>query len=178
MYQNAGEKGTLHADPDDPPRRRANKKRGHGTYANDRPPVAGIVGRESGQIRLKVIGNSTRANLEPFVLGMTIPGTRMNTDEWGSYNHLAENERPHSTVSHGAREWARDDDGDGINEVHCNTMEGIWTGLRNYLRIFRGVRKDRLYLYVAVFQWSHNLKTATSDFLRALLGVPTTTQRA
>lgn len=104
---------------------------------------------------------------------MTIPGTKMKTDEWGGYNHLDENERPHSTVNHGAREWARDDDRDGINEVHCNTMEGIWTGLRNYLRIFRGVRKDHLHLYVAMFQWSYNLKTATTEFLRAMLGVPT-----
>ena len=30
--------------------------------------------------------------------------------------------------------WARDDDGDGIREVHCNTLEGLWTGLRNFLR--------------------------------------------
>jgi hypothetical protein len=28
MYQNAGEKGIIHSDPDDPPRRRGNKKRG------------------------------------------------------------------------------------------------------------------------------------------------------
>lgn len=28
MYQNSGEKGVLHPDPEDPPRRRANKKRG------------------------------------------------------------------------------------------------------------------------------------------------------
>ncbi|TAK33314.1 MAG: hypothetical protein EPO40_00570 [Myxococcaceae bacterium] len=31
MYQNAGEKGDPHRDPDDPPRRRANKFNGHGT---------------------------------------------------------------------------------------------------------------------------------------------------
>jgi hypothetical protein len=30
MYQNAGEKGIPHLDPGDPPRRRANKRRGHG----------------------------------------------------------------------------------------------------------------------------------------------------
>jgi hypothetical protein len=54
MYQNAGEKGRKHADPDDPPRRRANKVKGHGTWDNDRPPIAGVVGRESGKIRLGV----------------------------------------------------------------------------------------------------------------------------
>ena len=32
MYQNAGEKGVLHQDPEDPPRRRANKARGHGPW--------------------------------------------------------------------------------------------------------------------------------------------------
>lgn len=52
MYQNAGEKGCSHPDPEDPPRRRANQARGHGTWETDRPPVLGIVGRDSGQIRL------------------------------------------------------------------------------------------------------------------------------
>ena len=53
-FQNAGEKGDPHRDPEDPPRRRANKRRGRGTLANDRPPVLGVVGRASGQIRLEV----------------------------------------------------------------------------------------------------------------------------
>src|SRR3954453_9922742 len=42
MYQNAGEKGVPHLDPEDPPRRRANKLKGQGTMENDRPPVVGI----------------------------------------------------------------------------------------------------------------------------------------
>lgn len=54
MYQNSGEKGDLHDDPEDPPRRRANKVRGHGTWKNDRPPILGIIGRESGQVHLEV----------------------------------------------------------------------------------------------------------------------------
>ncbi len=61
MYQNAGEKGVTHEDPDDPPRRRANQVKGHGTWANDRPPIAGIVGRESGDLRLAVCHHSDRA---------------------------------------------------------------------------------------------------------------------
>jgi hypothetical protein len=46
MFQNAGEKGDRHPDPDDPPRRPANKRRGHASYENDRPPIVGSVGRE------------------------------------------------------------------------------------------------------------------------------------
>ena len=57
------------------------------------------------------------------------------TDEWQGYNRV---ERARKTVYHGDREWARDDDGDGIREVHVNTMEDLWTTVRTFLRVFRG----------------------------------------
>jgi transposase len=173
MYQNAGEKGVLHQDPEDPPRRRANKARGHGTMENDRPPVIGVVGRESAKVRLDVVEHSNQDTLDEFVVKMTKPGTLVNTDEWAGYDRLPAKGRGRVAVCHtpGKREWARDDDGDGVREVHNNTMEGLWTGLRNYLRPFRGVNKWFLGQYVAMFEWSYNLKEATSDFLRALLGI-------
>ncbi len=77
--------------------------------------------------------------------------------------------RVHGTVCHSKGEYARDDDGDGIREVHCNTLEGLWTGLRNFLRPFRGVHKKKLKYYVAMFEWAHNLKRVSSDFLRTLM---------
>jgi transposase len=141
MFQNAGEKGTKHDDPEDPPRRRANKRPGKGTMANDRPPVLGVVGRETGQIRLDVCADTTQDTIQPEVEHKTEPTTTLYTDESNAYNRVAGTGRGHGTVCHSQREWARDDDGDGIREVHCNTMEGIWTGLRNFLRPFRGVHK-------------------------------------
>lgn len=167
----------MHPDPDDPPRRRGNKLPGHGTWDNDRPPVAGLVGRASGQVRLDVIEHADRRTLEDLVQRLTAPGTMLYTDEWQAYIHVPELGRGLGQVCHapGQREWARDDDGDGIREVHNNTLEGIWTGLRNFLRIFRGVGKRFLGQYVAMFQWAHNLKTATDDFLRALLGIQLST---
>ena len=173
MDQNAGEKGVPHEDPEDPPRRRANKARGHGTMDNDRPPVIGVVGRESGEVRLDVVEHSDQDTLDEFVVKMTKPGTLVNTDEWAGYDRLPAKGRGRVAVCHtpGKREWARDDDGDGLREVHSNTMEGLWTGLRNYLRPFRGVNKWFLGQYVAMFEWSYNIKEATADFLRALLGI-------
>lgn len=41
IFQNAGEKGERHPDADGPPRRRANKRRGHGNYDNDQLPIVG-----------------------------------------------------------------------------------------------------------------------------------------
>jgi len=48
MYQNAGEKGDPHRDPDDPPRRRANKFNGHGTYDNGNRSAPNSIGQEFG----------------------------------------------------------------------------------------------------------------------------------
>jgi transposase len=98
------------------------------------------------------------------------------TDDWNGYNPLGRHDREHATVNHGRGEFARDDDGDGVREVHCNTMEGIWTGLRNFLRMFRGVNKVYLEQYVIIFEWSYNLKTVTDEFLRILLGAKGTTK--
>lgn len=128
-----------------------------------------MVGRDSGQIRLTVTEHADAPTCEQVVRRATWPGTTVNTDEWSAYNHLPELGRRHVTVCHSAGEWARDDDGDGIREVHNNTMEGLWTGLRNFLRPFRGVNKKYLYQYVALFEWGSNVKRATSVFLHALL---------
>ena len=169
MFQNAGEKGKKHDDPADPPRVRANNRRGLGTMDNDRPPILGVVGRTTGHIRLTVSANTQRATIQPQVEADTQVTTKLNTDESSAYRHIAATGRSHVTVCHSHREYARDDDGDGFCEVHCNTMEGIWTGLRNFLRPFRGVRKKYLAAYVAMFEWAHNLKRVTADFLRTLM---------
>ena len=169
-FRMRGKKGVEHFDPLDPPRRRANKRRGRGTFENDRLPVLGVVGRESGQVRLRVVVNTKAVTLETHVHRFTLPTCHIYTDEYDSYNKL---QRPHSTVAHGKKEWARDDDGDGIREVHTNTTEGMWTGLRNFLRPFRGVSKYYLAGYVAIYECWRNSKSVSPDLISALVKVHT-----
>jgi hypothetical protein len=134
------------------------------------------VGRDSGRLDLKVVKRSSRAELvDGFVRPATSEGTAVYTDEWRPYASLGAHGRYHATVDHRRSEWARDDDGDGEREVHDNTLEGIWTGLRNSLRPFRGVNKRYLGQDVAMFRWAYNLKAVTPGFLRTLLGVSTVT---
>ena len=172
-----GKKGMPHRNPDDPPRRRANQKRGHGTFAGDRPPVAGVVGRATGLGRFWVLENTDREALQWFVGYMIGPDAVPYTAAWVGYQWVAGSGRGHATVcpTPGQRPWARDDDGDGIREVHNNTLEGIGTGLRNFLRPFRGVSKWYLAEYVGIFEWMYVLKAVTADFIRALFGVGLTT---
>jgi transposase-like protein len=170
-----GKKGVPHTDPRDPPRRRGNKAPGHGTWESDRPPVCGVVGRAGGRVRLSVERHSDAATLNGVVRGASEAPAVVNTDDWRGYDRLAETGHPRAVVCHAAGEWARDDDGDGVREVHNNTQEGIRTGLRNFLRPFRGVNKKYLYQYVAVFERGHNIKRVTGEFIRAMLGVPVNT---
>jgi hypothetical protein len=94
-----------------------------------------------------------------------------------AYHRIAATGRIHQTVCHtpGELSWARDADGDGIREAHNNTIEGIWTGLRNFLRPFRGISKWWLAGYVAMFECAHNLKHVTVTLLRAIM-LPSTIQ--
>jgi transposase-like protein len=94
------------------------------------------------------------------------PGsTLLYTDEWQSYRG---SHPGHATVSHGGREWARDDDGDGRCEVHCNSCEGAGAALRTYLRAFRGVHKQYLHLYVATYEAIVNAKRVTPHLIRRM----------
>ncbi len=122
-----------------------------------------------------VTKRSDRETLEQVVRRATWPMALVNTDEWGGYNGLPTTGRSRSTVCHAEREWARDDDGDGVREVHVNTMEDQWTGTVNFLRPLRGVNKKYQSQYVTMFEWGYNVRRATPGFLWALLGVKSAT---
>lgn len=161
-----GNKGEKHSDPAAPPRHRANKQKGHGSYANDRPPIVGMVGRESGQVRLRMVKHTNAKTVERHIARFTQPAALANTAEWQGYNQI---ENPHVTVNQGIHEWARDDAGDGIREVHSNTTEGLWTGVRNFLRPVRGVHTDYLPGSVAMAEHHINHKCIAPEFIAALV---------
>ena len=139
-----------------------------------------MVGRESGEFRSEVLDHAAAAELEEVVECTTLERTVVNTDEWKGYNGLSRMRRDHVTVDHAGPKssWARDDDGDGVREVHCHTQEGLWTHVRNFPRRCYGVSKWYLAQYQAVFQWGFNIKAATDEFLRILLGIPPSTNLA
>jgi transposase-like protein len=165
-----GKKGAKHADPLDPPRRRANKVRGHGTYQTDRPPVFSLIGRTSGEVRYCVREHSDGITCREVVASSVRPGAAtLDTDEWGGYWAVEEKLKlPHRRVKHGEKEWARDDDGDGKREVHCNSCEGAGAGLRTFLRAFRGVHKYYLAEYVATYETMLNAKRITPTVVQRM----------
>jgi transposase len=125
-----------------------------------------VIGRETRQIRIRVMKNTQGKTLCPFVERFTQSEATLYTDEYDSYNRL---QRIRHTVCHGKNEWARDDDGDGVREVHVNSNEGGWTGLRNFLRPYRGVHKAYLSGYVAIHEMAVNHKQVSPAIISALV---------
>jgi transposase-like protein len=110
--------------------------------------------------------NTQGTTLCPFVEQFTQPEATLYTDEYDSYNKL---KRVRHTVCHSQNEWARDADGDGIREVHVNSNEGGWTGLRNFLRPFRGVHKKYLSGYLAIHEFAVNHKAVSPEFVSTIV---------
>jgi transposase-like protein len=51
------------------------------------------------------------------------------------------------------------------------TIEGMWTGVRNFLRPFRGVHKRYLSQYVAMCEFSINRKRVTPKFISSIVAL-------
>jgi transposase-like protein len=122
-------------------------------------------------VRLRVLRRTDGERLCPHVHGCTSTHATVYTDGWKGYNQV---ERDRQTVCHSDGEWTRDDDEDGIREVHVNiivnTIEGPQATLRNFLRPLRGVHKN-LAGYVAICEFAINLKRIPPSFISALVRV-------
>jgi transposase-like protein len=162
-YQSAGSKGLAHAGErhDRAPRQGGIQLRGRATAEMDRPPLLGLVQRRdkadqdapAAQVYLAVLENVRTATIKPIIAAKVKGGAQFFTDEYAIY-HFTEADQDHRTVNHGAGEYARRDP-DGIC-VHCNTMEGIWSSLRNCLAHFKGISQRFLHLRVARYEFLRN----------------------
>ncbi|QVL47670.1 MAG: transposase [Thiocapsa sp.] len=106
---------------------------------------------------------------DPLIRGAVAPGTRFFTDEYDIYARLPAWGYDHHSVCHSRGEYARDDDGDGFHEVHVNTMEGVWSLLRSWLRPHRGISQESLPVYPSFFQFVHNARVRGKGLLNSLL---------
>ena len=134
----------------------------------EKPPVLGMIQR-NGEVVLHLLPNVQQKTIQP-VLKQTIQvGSLILTDEYDIYARLEEWGYAHQTVNHSAGEYARDDDGDGFYEVHVNTMESCWSLLRSWLRPHRGISQELLPLYLAFFEFVHNMRRCGKALLASLL---------
>ena len=149
-------------------RRRLDGAPGRGTAAKDKPPVLGLIQR-GGQVVVRMLADVRQKTIEPIITSAVAQGALIHTDEYAIYARLPAWGYGHKTVCHGRGEYARDEDGDGFCEVHVNTVEGLWSLLRSWLRPHRGISQDKLPLYLGFFQLVHNARRRGKALLGALV---------
>jgi transposase-like protein len=150
LYQSAGSKGKKQTERE--PRKRGLKLRGRGTYAKDKPPIVATVER-GGRAIIEVFRELNKKNIDAF---MYLVNSRFaHTDDYRIYAHLSL--LPgliHESVNHSKRRYAE-------GYKHTNTVEGMFSDLRTWLRRYKGVPKENLYRFVSLFQFNYNHRWLT-----------------
>jgi ISXO2 transposase-like protein/transposase-like zinc ribbon protein len=162
-YQSAGSTGRPRAVErcDRAPRSRGIQLRGRATAETGRPPLLGLVQRRAkaapdapaAPVSLEVLEHVRTATIKPIMAAKVKGGAQCCTDAY-NLSHCTKAAYDHRTVNHGAGEYARRAP-DGAC-VHCNTMEGLWSGLRNFLDRFKGISQRFLHLRVVRSEFLHH----------------------
>ncbi len=118
---------------------------------------------------MRMLANVQQQTIQPIIEATIASGAKIFTDEYDIYCRLPEWGYQHQTVCHSKGEYARDEDGDGFHEIHVNTMEGVWSLLRSWLRPHRGISQEHLPLYLAFFEFTHNLRQRGKVLFESLI---------
>jgi transposase-like protein len=125
--------------------------------------------QRGGELVIRMLDNVQQATIKPIINAVVKLGTLIFTDEYAIYDRLADWGFLHKSVNHGSGEFARDEDGDGFHEVHVNTIEGVWSLLRSWLRPHRGISQKKLPLYLSFFEFVYNSKIRGKGLLPSLI---------
>jgi hypothetical protein len=113
---------------------RKKREPGRGHYDKDRPAIIAWVSRQ-GAVVLKATRDFTVKTVQKAADLAVRKGSQLYTDSASSYQALRGN--LHEYVNHTKKEYAR-------GEVHENRAECLFSLLKLYLRVFRGVSKCNL----------------------------------
>ncbi len=126
-------------------------KRGRGTK---KQPVFGILCRD-GTVWAEVVNDVEAATLQPLISQKVSPGSIVCSDTWKACTGIASRGYVHRLVNHGERQYS---DGKGN---HINGLEGFWGYLKRKLASKRGIRRDKLPLYLGEYVWRYNHRKET-----------------
>jgi transposase-like protein len=153
LYHIAGNKGQAKQGGPKPLGRRSRCRRkrcepGRGYYDKDRPAIIAWVNRQ-GSVVLQAVRDFTVSTVQKAADLAVQAGSRLYTDS--ASNSRALKGYVHEFVNHTQKEYARGD-------VHENRAECLFSLLKPYLRVFRGLSKYNLPGYVGFFQFLRNFR--------------------
>ncbi len=153
LYHTAGNKGQAEHGGKRHLGRRARRRRkkrepGRGHYDKDRPAIIAWVSRQ-GPIVVQAVRDFTVETVQQAADLAVQAGSRLYTDSAGSYRALKG--CLHAFVNHTQKEYVR-------GEVHEHRAECLFSWLKLYLRVFRGLSTCHLPGYLGFFQCLRNAR--------------------
>ena len=153
LYHTAGQKGQAKGGGKKhlgrrPRGRRKKREPGRDHYDKDRPAIIAWVSRQ-GVVIIQATRDFTVKTVQKAADIAVQVGSRLYTDLASSYR--AVKGYVHEFVNHTQKEYARGD-------VHENRAECLFSLLKPYLRVFRGISKLNLPGYVGFFQFLRNVR--------------------
>jgi transposase len=153
LYHIAGHKGQAKQGGSKPLGRRPRGRRkkcepGRGHDDKDRPAIIAWISRQ-GAVVIHATKDFTIQTVQKAANVAVHAGSRLSTDSARSYQALKG--YWHEFVNHTKKEYARGD-------VHEHRAECLFSLLKPYLRVFRGLSKTNLPGYVGFFQFLRNFR--------------------
>ena len=119
--------------------------------------VVGIIERATRRCWLEIVARRDAATLERIITAHVLPGSIIVTDAWAGYNNVGiinNGVYDHQVVIH-AQNFV-----DPVhNDVHTQTIEGLWMHAKRKLRYQSGTSRQLFPSYLAEFQWRHSHRT-------------------
>jgi len=123
--------------------------------------IAGILERRTGKVLMYRVPDRSSLSLLPPVWQNIPRGSRVYSDSWPAYVNAPWEEHglSHWHVNHSANEYSRAEQvtfGDGHSEVldvHCNTLEGLWSLVRRRLAYKTRRNVERIDLLLKEIMW-------------------------
>jgi transposase-like protein len=153
LYHTAGNTGQAQQGGKKPLGRRARRRRkkrepGRGHDDKDRPAMIAWVSRQ-GPLVVLAVKDFTVTTVQQAADFAVQAGSRLYTDSASSYRALKG--YVHAFVNHTQKEYVR-------GEVHEKRAECLFSLLKPYLRVFRGISKSNLPGYLGFFQFLRNFR--------------------
>ena len=132
-------------------------------YKGNKTCVVGMLER-GGELITRVAPARHKSAMHALINAHVLPGTTINTDEFGGYKDIALNGYRHVTVNHGDKVYATKD-GAGVNSI-----EGFWAQLK------RGINGTHIHVsgkhlskYLGEFEYRWNMRQAPHLMLDRLV---------
>jgi transposase len=132
-------------------------------YKGNKTCVVGMLER-GGELITRVAPSRTKGAMQALIVSHVLPGTTLNTDEFGGYKDIAQSGYRHVTVNHAAKQYATAA-GAGVNSI-----EGFWAQLK------RGINGTHIHVsgkhlpkYLGEFEYRWNMRQAPHLMLDRLM---------